>query len=85
MNLKTGATPDNTPFDNPAYHERGGQIAYAKGDCPVADDLFNRNISIPLDQWYSPEDCRNIARGVNKVLSAYCTADAGATPWLQFQ
>ncbi len=80
--LKTGATPDDAPFDDPLYRERGGQIAYTRGDCPVADDLFNRNISLHLDQWYSPQDCRNIAAGINKVLTAYCTEDANAIPWL---
>ena len=63
------------------YLEQGGQETYAKGDCPVADDLFDRNISIGLDQRYTEEDCRNITRGVNKVLSAYCTEDPDGVGW----
>jgi hypothetical protein len=35
-----------------------------------------------LDPCYSPEDCRQIAGGINKVLSAYCTEDPAATRWL---
>jgi len=48
----------------------------------VADDLFDRVISIPLEQWLTPRDCRNIANGINKVLSAYCTPDPKAARWI---
>jgi len=34
-----------------------------------------------LDPGYSEEDCRDIAAGINKVLSAYCTQDSGAARW----
>ncbi|MCK4282839.1 MAG: hypothetical protein KAX44_00875, partial [Candidatus Brocadiae bacterium] len=57
---------------------KGGHVEYSRGDCPVADDLYSRNIRISLNQWYSPEDCDNIAAGINKVLSVYCTPDAEA-------
>lgn len=79
--LKQGATEEGCPFECPIYRERGGSIAYAYGDCPVADDLFDRVVSISLNQWYTPADCQNVAHGINKVLSAYCTADDSATRW----
>ncbi len=82
ITLKTGTTADDQPFDQPRYQQRGGQISYHKGQCPVADDLFLRNISIPLSQWYSEADCDNIAAGINKILSAYCSEDAQSMPWL---
>lgn len=82
ITLKTGSMSADRPFDLPEYRARGGQVEYGKGLCPVADDLFQRNISIPLNQWYSPGDCRNIAAGINKVFSAYCTPDNQARPWL---
>ena len=53
-----------------------------KGDCPVAEDLYNRCVGLMLDQWYSPADCDAIAAGINKVLSGYCTADERATRWV---
>ena len=62
--------------------DRGGNISYARGDCPVADDLYDRVVSIALNQWYTARDCRNIAKGINKVLSAFCTPDPNATAWL---
>jgi dTDP-4-amino-4,6-dideoxygalactose transaminase len=52
-----------------------------RGDCPVADDLWEREVMVSLGQWASPEDCDNIAAAINKVLSAYCTVDAGARGW----
>jgi len=82
ITLKTGSTDSDQPFDQPIYQQRGGQVAYHKGQCPVADDLFARNVSIPLNQWYSADDCDNIAAGINKVLSAYCSEDAQAMAWL---
>jgi dTDP-4-amino-4,6-dideoxygalactose transaminase len=82
ITLKTGSMSTDHPFDLQEYSERDGHVTYAKGDCPIADDLFARNISIPLNQWYSPADCRNIAAGINKVLSAYCREDPAAPAWV---
>jgi dTDP-4-amino-4,6-dideoxygalactose transaminase len=79
--LKTCATKEGCPFSCPIYKDRGGKIEYNKGDCPVADDLFNRQVAIWLDPWYSQEDCLNIANGINKVLSAYCIEDPFAAKW----
>ncbi|UCC69686.1 MAG: aminotransferase class V-fold PLP-dependent enzyme [Armatimonadota bacterium] len=79
---KTGHTDVNCPWDCPVYQQAGGAVDYARGDCSVADDLFDRMITIQLNQWYSATDCRNIARAINKVLSAYCTEDPTARKWL---
>jgi 8-amino-3,8-dideoxy-alpha-D-manno-octulosonate transaminase len=46
---------------------------YEKGACPIADDLFERMVSINLNQWYVDSDCDHIAKGINKVCRAYCT------------
>lgn len=82
VTTKTGATAENCPFECPIYLQRGGQIEYKSGDCPTADDLFDRMISISLNQWYTPQDCAHIAQGINKVLGAYCTPDAQAAKWI---
>lgn len=78
---KRGSTEVNCPFECPVYRERGGQVSYARGDCPVADDLFERVVSINLNQWYTAADCRRIAAGINKVLSAFCSEDPAAPAW----
>ncbi len=82
VTLKGAPTEIRCPFECPHYVERGGSVAYARGDCPVADDLFDRMVTVNLNQWLSARDCRNVADGINKVLAAYCAEDANATPWL---
>ncbi len=82
ITTKTGTTPSDRPFGEQGNSATGSRIDYSRGNCPVADDLFDRNISVNLDQWYAPADCIQIAEGINKVLSAYCTEDDKATPWL---
>ena len=82
VTLKTSSSADGCPFSCPLYAKLGGRIEYHDDDCPVANDLFDRNVSIRLSQWYNAKDCRNIARGINKVLGSYCTPDPDATPWL---
>jgi hypothetical protein len=82
VTLKGSPTAVKCPFDCPVYRERGGRIEYSRGDCPVADDLFRRAVNVSLNQWYTAADCRNIARGINKVLAAYCTADPAARRWV---
>ena len=80
--LQRGATGPECVFTCKHYEDRGGRINYARGDCPVADDLFDRVINVSLNQWLTPRDCRNIALGINKVLAAYCTEDPKAAAWL---
>ena len=80
--LKADPSGKGCPFSCPAYLEKGGAVEYRRGDCPVADDLFNRNVMVWLDPWYSPEDCGAVARGIEKVLSAYCTENAAGARWM---
>ena len=82
ITTKSGTTKEGCPFACPTYRAKGGNVNYARGDCPVADDLFDRVLTVSLNQWFSAKDCRNIAGALNKVLSAYCTPDPGATKWL---
>lgn len=70
------------PFDCAHYTKAGGKIDYKKGQCPVADDLFDRMIGVGLNQWYSAADCKKIAGAINKVFDAYCTPDAKGKKWL---
>lgn len=82
ITLKKGPTEVNCPFECPIYKERGGEVNYDRGECPVADDLFDRMVSVSLNQWYTEEDCQNIAAGINKVFSAYGTPDDSAPGWI---
>ncbi len=82
ITLKAAPTEVRCPFECPVYREAGGQVDYARGDCPMADDLFDRVVTVSLNQWYTPGDCASIAAGINKVLSAYCTEAPDGAAWL---
>jgi len=82
ITLKGSTTGTGCPYECPLYLARGGKAQYERGDCPVADDLFDRVVNVSLNQWYSAADCKNIANGINKVLLAYCTPDPTAPRWL---
>ncbi len=62
-------------------HPLALKCGFKRGDCPVADDLFDRVISIPLNQWYTPADCRTLAGRINEALAACCTPDANGRAW----
>lgn len=79
---KSTPTEADCPFGCEFYRRRGGEIEYREDACPVANDLFDRNVSIWLEPWYSSEDCRAIAHGMNKVFSAYCTEDPRGAKWM---
>lgn len=50
--------------------------------CEVASDLYHREISIRIDQWWTDDDCDAVARGINKVLTAYgSAADDASIGW----
>ena len=50
--------------------------------CPVSTDLYQREIKISIDQWWTDRDCDAVAAAINKVLNAYCTPSDDALPWL---
>lgn len=81
VTMKIDAGGPGCAFNCPRYLEEGGAIEYARGDCPVADDLFDREVKIGLNQWYTAQDCRELASRINEVLSAHCTEDKNGAPW----
>jgi 8-amino-3,8-dideoxy-alpha-D-manno-octulosonate transaminase len=80
--LQADAEGSGCSFHCPTYREKGGSIEYHRGDCPVADDLFDRNIAIWIDPGYSEADCEAVAAGMNKVFAAYCTEDPQGRKWI---
>jgi 8-amino-3,8-dideoxy-alpha-D-manno-octulosonate transaminase len=80
--LKMSATKNGCSYHCPRYLEAGGHVEYRKGDCPVAEDLYNRVITIQLNQWLTAGDCRIYAKTINQVLSAFCKEDPAARPWV---
>jgi 8-amino-3,8-dideoxy-alpha-D-manno-octulosonate transaminase len=81
--LKTRATDPSCSFHCPHYLEAGGQVEYGQGDCPVADDLFKRAVTVSLNQWYSAQECRDLAEIMNEVFSTHCEEDKNGASWLR--
>ncbi|OHB75037.1 MAG: hypothetical protein A2W31_03960 [Planctomycetes bacterium RBG_16_64_10] len=79
---QSDSAPSGCPLACPIYRDQGGCASYQQGACPVADDLFDRNIQIWLDPDYNDQDCDHVAAGINKVLRAFCHADPSAANWL---
>lgn len=52
---------------HPYYRELG----YEKGLCPIAEDLYNRMITIPLFPAMTDKDVQDVITAVNKVINAY--------------
>ena len=52
---------------NPYYKELG----YKKGECPVAEELYKRMITIPLFPSMTDEDVKSVIHGVKKVINYY--------------
>ncbi len=81
LNRGSGATAESCSFHCPTYRKQAGPPEYARGTCPVADDLFGRMINIGLNQWYTENDCRQIGQAIDRALAAHCTADGDGAVW----
>ncbi len=82
ITLQTGAIPGGSVFDDPRNAESRARGGYRPGQCPVAEDLFAREVSLGLDQWLSDAACDALADGINKALDACCTPDEHGKAWL---
>lgn len=63
-------TPEGCPFTCPHY--KGKLPDYSPDMCPNTLDLVDRALYISIDQWWIAEDCRKVAKAINKVFSIYC-------------
>ena len=56
----------------PVYlHPYYKKLGYKKGQCPVAEDIYNRMITIPLFPSMSDKDIKDVIEAVKKVLNYY--------------
>ena len=63
------ATKEGCPWTCQYY--AGPMPAYAEDMCPRTLDLLSRAIGIGVSEWYTDNDCAQIAEAINKVLSAW--------------
>jgi 8-amino-3,8-dideoxy-alpha-D-manno-octulosonate transaminase len=71
------ATPEGCPFTCPYYV--GPLPEYAEDMCPRTMDLLSRGIRVSLGEWWTEDDCRQVAGAVNKVLGAFHEEIEGAS------
>ncbi len=64
------ATPEGCPFTCPYY--KGELPRYSVDMCPNTLDYVNRALFVSINQWWSEDDCLNVAKALNKVFSVYC-------------
>ena len=56
----------------PVYlHPYYKKLGYKKGQCPVAEDIYNRMITIPLFPSMTNKDVKDVIEAVKKVLNYY--------------
>lgn len=56
----------------PVYlHPYYKKLGYKKGECPVAEDIYNRMITIPLFPSMTNKDVKDVIKAVKKVLNYY--------------
>lgn len=56
----------------PIYlHPYYSKLGYEQGECPVAEDVYNKMITIPLFPAMNEEDIQSVIKGVKKVINHY--------------
>ncbi|MGD0111766.1 MAG: aminotransferase class V-fold PLP-dependent enzyme [Armatimonadota bacterium] len=63
------ATDEGCPFTCPYYE--GPLPEYSEDMCPTSLDLLDRAVYVYVDQWWTADDCRQVASAINKVCGAY--------------
>lgn len=58
----------HAPFDSKYY---GGNVDYSMGCCPVAEDVLENSIYVPLSEFYTDEDIDDIIAAFKKVSDYY--------------
>jgi dTDP-4-amino-4,6-dideoxygalactose transaminase len=69
---------DKLGFPWALTENKGANVQYEKGTCPVADNLFERSIIMSIPSCLTPQDELDIIRAFNKVVPQFC-ADATVT------
>ena len=59
------ATEEGCPFTCPYY--KGPLPPYSPDMCPRSADLFDRAVFIRVNQWWTEDDCDQVAAAINKV------------------
>jgi dTDP-4-amino-4,6-dideoxygalactose transaminase len=82
VTLKGGGIPGGSVFDDPRNQNNGRSRDYDPQENPVSISLFEREVSLGVDMYFTESDCVAFAGALNKVLSATCTEDPNGKAWI---
>ncbi len=80
VKLRVGHVPGCSVSEDPRYKAADGNVELGN-ECPVATDLFAREVSIGIDQWWTAAECRAVAETVNRVLGRLCSPGDPDRTW----
>lgn len=81
---KMSATTDGCPWNCPKAAEAAA-IQYSSDMCPRTIDLTSRHATVRVDQWWTPNDCKQVVAALTKVFDAFYTRDARYGCWLDWR
>ena len=53
------------------WHPHYQSLGYKRGLCPIAEQAYERLISLPIFPEMTDDDCDDVIAAVNKVVTAY--------------
>jgi hypothetical protein len=78
---KLPATSDGYPWIDP----RTGKevpVDYSPDICPRTLGLLSRHVRVGVNQWWTENDCRQVAAAMTKVFDAFYSRDSKSGNWL---
>ncbi len=75
---KTSIDAQGTPWT--LAENRHSEMSYAKGTCPVADDLFDRSVILAVPSCLSERDEDDIIAGFGRAMNGLSTAPNDPIP-----
>jgi dTDP-4-amino-4,6-dideoxygalactose transaminase len=82
VTLRVGSIPGGSVFDDPRNQVNGQSRQYDPLENPVSIELYEKEVSVGVNQYFTDADCALVAAALNKVLSALCTEDPKGAPWI---
>jgi len=79
---KLPATANGYPWRDPKTGEEV-PVEYSPDMCPRTLDLLSRRIGVGVDQWWTENDCEQLAAAMTKVFDALYTRDSNYGSWLE--
>lgn len=77
---KLSAATDGYPWIDPKT-EMQVPVEYSPDMCPKTLELLSRFVIVGINQWWTENDCKNVAAAMIKVFDAYYARDPQMNTW----